>query len=190
MRSQKPYQVLPDEFVNRLQRQSHIDAFDLCRIAAWKSAQSVALITTNDRSAIEEVTAAAKAALHRWLEPAHNVIENTTEWTAYCDDVRTAVGSAKRKTGLLALEGVGYPMASAILRIWNPKSFPVIDRHAQQAVWHYHPEVLPPGTQINNGDRYTAYARTLAASTHFGDSRVVHERDKIAMEFGRAMGRT
>lgn len=38
--ARKLYQVLSDEFVGRLQRQPHIGAFDLFRIAAWKSAQS------------------------------------------------------------------------------------------------------------------------------------------------------
>jgi len=187
MRLPKPYQVLSDEFVHRLQSLPHIDAFDLCQIGAWKSAQSVSLITTNDRSRIEEVTSLAKVALHRWLNPAHNVITDSTDWDVYCDDVRAAVGSKKSKTGLLALEGIGYPMASAILRIWNPKAFPVTDRHAERAIWHYHQEALPHGTRINNGATYTTYTQTLATSKYFGSSKVVHERDKIAMDLGRRL---
>jgi len=136
------------------------------------------------------MTSVAKAALHRWLKPAHNVISDSTDWAVYCDDVRIAVGSKKSKTGLLALEGIGYPMASAILRIWNPKAFPVTDRHAERAIWHYHEDALPPGTRFNNGATYTTYARTLATSTHFGDSSVIHERDKIAMELGRSLSKT
>lgn len=190
MRAPRPYHLFQEEFVQRLQRQPYIDAFDLCRIAAWKSAQSVALITTNDRSKIEEVTSVAKIALRRWLKPAHNVIDDSTDWDVYCDDVRTAVGSKKSKSGLLALEGIGYPMASAILRVWNPKAFPVTDRHAERAIWHYHQDDLPRGTRINNGATYTTYARTLAESTHFGNSNVIHERDKKAMELGRSLDKT
>ncbi len=38
-------------------------------------------------------------------------------------------------SGLLALQGVGYPMASAILDILDPDVWPVIDKWAVQTVF-------------------------------------------------------
>lgn len=191
MAARKAYQDLSDEFVARVQQQTFIGAFDLCKIAAWKSAQSVALITVNEPQVIEEVTASTKAALAQWLDPPTNVIEEEPDWDQLTHDIQQAVGSSKRGTGLLGLHGVAYPLASAILRVWNPHVFPVIDKHAVRAVRAAFPGALPKGgSAMNTGAGYVLYIKALARSGQtFGGHSSIHQRDIEAMTAGRPLSK-
>lgn len=186
----KPYQTLTADLIERGQTSDFIEPFDLCKIAAWKSAISVAWITTNSPEMIQEVTRAAKQSLKEWLSGVngsqHNVITDDTDWAKYEFDVRQALGSVTSNSGLLSLRGVRYPLASAILRVWNPAAFPVVDQHAARAVrqHHFNPE-YETDRRLHTASGYTAYARALATSTYFGESTMVHERDKRAMTIGR-----
>lgn len=186
----KNYQLLSDAFVARVNANGErgIDPFDLCKIAAWKSARAVASITANSPERIQRVTSESWCALLDWLDRDLVSLARTSpiDWENYEEAVLTAVGSKKAGTGLMQLEGVQYPMASAILRVWNRKAFPVIDRHAVRAVRHL------TGTTFNQntGAGYTAYVRALVETSVFkptGGVDDVHERDLVAMNKGLLM---
>jgi len=186
----KNNQILSDAFVARVNANGErgIDPFYLCKIAAWKSARAVASITANSPERIQRVTSESRRAFRDWLDRDLVSLARTSaiDWENYETAVKTAVGSEKASTGLMQLDGVQYPMASAILRVWNRKAFPVIDRHAIRAVRHLTGTTFNP----NTGAGYTSYVRTLVETSVFkptGEVDDVHERDQIAMEKGQVM---
>jgi len=180
----KAYQTLGDDFVQHIQANSArgIDPFDLCKIVAWKYAQAVAEITVNSPDLIRTVTADAWHAVQDWLDQDVVLLTqaNSMDWEGYQDAVMTAVGSQGAGTGLMRLNGIRYPVASAILRVWNRKAFPVIDRHAVNAVSPYSDAPI----NIQRGAGYVQFVRTLATTDHFGPGDI-HDRDKQAMDEGK-----
>lgn len=186
----KNYQLLSDAFVARVNANGErgIDPFDLCKIAAWKSARVVASRTANSPERIQRATSESRRALRDWLDCDLVSLAPTSaiDWENYETAVLTAVGSKKAGTGLMQLEGVQYPMASAILRVWNRKAFPVIDRHAVRAVQLLTDTTFNPNTGVG----YTSYVRALVETSVFkptGGVDDVHERDQIAMNKGLLM---
>ena len=49
-------------------------------------------------------------------------------WDDWRETARRAIGVAATRKGLLGLEGVDYPVATAILDILDPDVWPVIDQ--------------------------------------------------------------
>lgn len=188
----KAYQTLSDEFVAQVNAAGDdgLDPFNLCKIAAWKSAISVAAVTVNPPDVIRHVTAESRRALRDWLDRDLVSLARTSgvDWDRYEIAVRTAMGSKRKRTGLMQLEGIRYPAASAILRVWNRKAFPVIDRHAVRAVRTLCGINFDP----NTGAGYTAYAQALAETARFRprtEPDDIHARDQEAMNRGRDLPR-
>ena len=86
----------------------HLAARELLEIGRWKSARTLPLLRTNPEAEVRAVSTLAFAP--------------TTP-----DHLRHHV--------LTALSGVGAPMASAILTVWNPDRFTVTDYRARGALW-------------------------------------------------------
>lgn len=196
MTKRPEYQILKSEFVARIQQQQGVDAFDLCKIIAWKSARAVANITVNNPDQIVEVTSRAHAELSAWLN--HNVITDThTDWGQLQTDISRALGTTGGSAGLLSLHGIGYPTASAILRVWNPRTFPVVDQHAAR----YLREAAPDDRyrDLYSPTGYSAFIQRLCQQRGpnpdrvnnllgpLGESDVVHDLDKEAMWRGQEM---
>jgi hypothetical protein len=110
-----------------------ITALQLFRIGAWKSAKGLALMSLNSEEHIKAVSEGAVAALKSFRDV--DVLSDDVDWEAWREDVRKIVGSKKNGTGLLALHGVGYPMATAVLAVLAPAAFPVIDRWTVGAIF-------------------------------------------------------
>ena len=111
-------------------------------------------------------------------------LDDDVAWVAWHDAARNAIGDAKAGTGLLGLEGVGYPMATAILCALDPLVWPVMDRWAVQSVF--------AGTKPDwkHAAAYAAYARRLATygASKWGDHSSIHDLDLKAMEASMAGG--
>jgi hypothetical protein len=93
--------------------------------------------------------------------------------------------------GLLALHGVGYPMASAILDILDPEVWPVIDRWAVQTVFGKQPTGNPWRTgQWDFAAAYGVYAQHLATigAACWGSGHSIHELDEKAMKLSKSGG--
>lgn len=83
-------------------------------------------------------------------------------------------------SGLLALQGVGYPMASAILDILDPDVWPVIDKWAVQTV--FGKDAKPKDWK--HASAYVAYTRHLATkgAECWGSGLSIHQLDQRAQK--------
>jgi hypothetical protein len=92
----------------------------------------------------------------------------------------SVIGTKRGETGLLALAGVGYPMATAILDILDPEVWPVMDRWATHTVF---------GRRLRRygAAEYAAYTRHLATVGHacWPDKPSIHSLDEVAMDTSR-----
>jgi hypothetical protein len=173
------YHPEPTEIRDAAWKRGYLTPLELFRIQAWKSGQGLGSLTTNKTGLIEEVSQRAMAALLPWKDRDAFSLQGSADWDAWQADVATAVG-VKRSSGLLSLDGMGYPRASAVLAILNPAAWPVIDRFAVQAVF---------STNAFKWDRaaaYRAYAEHLATVGHRSWPRevTIHDVDMRAMDTG------
>lgn len=152
MRARPSYQHEPFHLREAIWSRGYMTALQMLRIAAWKSARGLALLTLNDEDLIRLRTADAFDAIRPWR--AADVLNAPVDWDAWREMVAHAVGSKQGQTGLLALEGVGYPMASAFLALLAPAAFPVIDRWAVHGV--YGPTIGNYQTSLVHGLRPSA----------------------------------
>jgi hypothetical protein len=124
-----------------------------------ENAQSVAAITVNRPGEIETWTGAAISASRPWRGMSAVTLTADADWTSWQEASNAAIGwTGSREeppSGLLALKGVGYPMASAILDILDPQVWPVIDKWAAKIAFGIIPSRY-------SAARYAAYARHLA----------------------------
>jgi hypothetical protein len=131
-RAKPAYQREPEELRDEIWAAGQITPLQLFRIVAWKSAKGLAPVSLNSEEDIKRWTSNALEATSRWR--ATNVLTDTIDWDEWEYAAGTAIGASKQavgdanKSGLLALDGVGYPVASAILGLLLPKAFPVIDK--------------------------------------------------------------
>ncbi|MCE9621857.1 MAG: hypothetical protein K8R99_05875 [Actinomycetia bacterium] len=177
MSKRKPYQERPQSR-DAVWAQGYITPWQLLRIAAWKSAKGVALLSLNDEDTIVDQTRLLMAAIAPYRN--HNVISDLTDWNRWEADVRRAVGDQTVKSGLLGLQGVGYPMATAILATVAPASFPIMDRWAIGGVFG---QQMARRTSWHKAAAYRMFTETLATTTSrelIGIS-TVHERDQFVM---------
>ena len=186
--SRKTFQFdLPVSDVDGMWERGRISGFELVRIGAWKSAKSVALLTVNSESFIESCTANAMAVIRPFREV--DVIRDKTDWDVWQNCVATAIGRKKQpRSGLLRLEGVGYPVATAILSILAPSAFPVLDKWAISAVFGVPVQEASRG-KWHRAAMYTEYCRRLATEERpeFDPRMNIHGRDVEMMKLGMAM---
>lgn len=172
------YQEPPDDLREVLWEQGHIRPWQLLRIVAWKPVQGLAWLSLNSPDAIIDQTEHALATLRPYKD--RDVVVDPPDWDAWQSDVGIAIGSSK-KSGLLALEGVGYPVATAVLAVLAPCAFPVIDRYVVEAV--FGPDAVGKKRQWQTKAAYRAYAEFLATSCNpeLVGLVDVHERDQRVM---------
>lgn len=152
------------------------------RVAAWKSARGLPSLTLNTEDAIATRTAAAISAIAPWRDS--NVLKGEVDWCAWRNAAATAIGSKADRTGLLGLEGFGYPMASAFLSFLIPAAFPVIDRWTVEAVYG---AAIVRKTGIWHRSRvYVHFAQELVErQDSFANAQNIHRVDQAVMN--RAM---
>lgn len=167
----------PDEMRESIWDQGWITPWQLFRIVAWKSAKGLAWLSLNDERQIIAATAAAVQTLAPWREV--DVTGSGIDWRSWEAAARTAIGSKNARTGLLALDGVGYPVATAVLAFLAPAAFPVMDRWAVQGVFG---KTVAKGTAWHRGAAYRAYAEELATCPALAGFGNVHQRDQHVMQ--------
>jgi hypothetical protein len=173
------YQDRPCWITDKAWIRGCIDPFELTRIAAWKNAKSVAAITVNSPGEIEAWTEAAISAIRPWRDRRAIALTADADWASWQEAANAAIGWIGSRggppSGLLALKGVGYPMASAILDILDPDVWPVVDKWSAKTVFG----VIP---SRYNAARYAAYARHLAVegTRCWGVGLSIHELDMRA----------
>jgi len=97
---------------------------ELFRVAAWKTGQGLGSLTTNAEAEIQDRTRAAINAIAPWRGRRVGVLTSEAMWTDWRETARRAIGAKASKSGLLGLDGIGYPMATAILDVLDPGSGP------------------------------------------------------------------
>lgn len=173
------YQERPAWITERAWSRGYIEAFELTRIAAWKSARAVAAITVNEPAEIEARTREAMSVIRAWRCRRATEIATDAGWSDWQQAANTAIGwvggPGVEPSGLLALKGVLYPMATAILDILDPDVWPVIDKWAARTAFGRVPYRY-------SAARYAAYARHLATEgqRHWGPGLSIHELDERA----------
>ena len=170
------YQEAPIELREQVWAAGSFTPLQLFRVAAWKSARGLASLTLNTEQDITDRTSGALDAIRSWKGV--DVLRQEVDWDDYRQSVATAMG-VKGETGLLALSGFGYPMASAFLAILAPEAFPVIDKWTVKAVYG---RDLTIGLQ--KAAVYTHFARRLieVAPSFDRELSTVHAVDKAVME--------
>lgn len=187
------YQDEPSAIAEAAWKRGYLTPLELLRVGAWKEARIPAAISVNPNGRIEEVTGNTirtldEAGAREWkpLGEASDLF-----WDEYAAILRQVVGSSYDHSGLYGLDGVRYPVASAILYILVPSVFPVIDRHAVRAIFGSPSEgAAVPSTQTwwYRHVVYVAYARHLATIVHARLPRLsFHGLDVRAQDAGRAV---
>lgn len=170
------YQNRPSWIAEEAWSRGYIEPFELARIAAWKSARSVAAITVNRPDEIEVWTRAAISAIRPWRDRKAVAFATDADWAGWRKTANLAIGwigsQGAPSSGLLSLRGVGYPVATAILNILDPNVWPVMDKWAAKTVFG----IIP--TRYSAA-RYVAYARHLATegARCWGAGLSIHELD-------------
>jgi hypothetical protein len=179
VRKRPEYQKRPVEITEEAWDRGYITAFELARIAAWKSARSVAGVTINSPEKIESCTRVIMAVIGPWRGEKATALGTDAEWDDWRQTANRAIGWVGRRTatasGLLSLKGVEYPMATAILDILDPDMWPVLDKWAAMTVFGVSPSRYCAA-------RYTAYARHLATEgpRHWNADLSIHGLDEMA----------
>lgn len=174
--------------------QPHLTPLELFRIGAWKSAKGLASMSLNEPGAIEACTARTMERIATVSKNGHNwratdirgrsASQYPGLWEDWLDLSWDVVGSLRPPNGLLSLDGVGYPMATAILCILLPSVFPVVDRWAVQTIFGLNNNGNARSASTwQKGVVYQRYTNQIAVrwSKHF-PSRSLHELDQVAME--------
>lgn len=180
-RATPKYQLEPTDLRDEIWSQGHIKPWQLLRVCAWKSAKGLAPLSLNSETEIIERTRAACDAV-LWARDL-DVMVDDVPWDRWEESVKLAVGSERAGSGLLGLDGVGYPVATAILCILNPKAFPVLDRWAIVGLFGSgggRPQSYYRGT------KYREYTQRLLEGRQTSDATTVHGLDLEAMRRGMA----
>jgi hypothetical protein len=181
----KTYQVRPSSIAASAWNRGYLKPLELLRIAAWKTGQGLGYLTLNTERDITSRTGAAMAGIQHWKGRWVVGLTDDALWDDWRETARIAIGVAATRKGLLGLEGVGYPMATAILDILDPDVWPVFDRWAVQTVFGTQPDGTPwPTRQWQCAAAYEEYARHLATegAKHWGSHYSIHQLDVKAMK--------
>lgn len=175
----KSYQEEPGEDIRKsIWASGQWSALQMFRVAAWKSARGLAPLALNSEDAIASRSAAAISAIAPWREK--DVLRAETDWEAWLKSAATAIGSKPDRTGLLGLEGFGYPMASAFLSFLLPAVFPVVDRWTIKAV--YGADVARRAGVWHRSRVYASFAQELAnRQNRFAVVHNIHRLDQAVM---------
>ncbi len=165
-------------------------ALEAIRVGAWKQAMVPASMSVNDEGKIEKVTRGVLAAIKPALAWSPLGVDNDSFWTQYRTLVANTIGAKNIRSGLYALDGIEYPVASAILCILDPERWPVIDRHAVRSVFGCRADKRDhPTSTWYCATVYSSYARHLATIGHAcWPGLSIHELDVKAMELGKNGG--
>jgi hypothetical protein len=128
----KKYQKRPDDVTGRARSRGYLTPLDLFKVAAWKTGQGLGYLTLNTEDEITSRTRAAIDCIRPWHGRKITAEADDATWDDWRETARHAIGAAADQSGLRGLQGVGYPMATAILDILDPCVWPVIDRWASQ----------------------------------------------------------
>jgi hypothetical protein len=179
-RSKPLYQREPEELRDQIWTAREITPLQLFRVVAWKSAKGLASVTLNSEADIERWSSNALDATSHWRTT--NVLTDDVDWDLWERSAGNAIGVSKRavgqgkETGLLALDGIGYPVASAILSFLLPNVFPVIDKWTVLAIY---------GPAAKNWERKAVYRnfaeRLVEISDHFPGCGSIHQVDQALM---------
>jgi hypothetical protein len=178
------YQREPKELARVALERGNLTGLEVLRIAAWKSARGLAALTLNTEAEFEAVTGSAIQTIAQLS--GRSALESAAD-NEYWDEWREVAGNAAgewRKTGLMKLRGIDYPMASAILAIIDPEVWPVLDRWACLTV--FGPTAIS-GRQLRRPFRtktaYAAYARHLVlhGKEAWPHAETIHDLDQLAM---------
>lgn len=141
MAMQPKFQDEPEELVAEIFSLGYITPWNLFKIVSWKSARGLAWLSLNTEEEIRFVTEELVDGLRQLPETA-NVLskpmneEDWNEWQRLAGELVGAVGKKNvQPSGLLRLQGVGYPVATAILGLLKPNVFPVMDRWAVETIF-------------------------------------------------------
>ena len=187
----KDYQSYPDGIAESAWNRGYLKPLELLRLAAWKTGQGLGHLTVNSEHEIESRTKAAIDSIRPWK--GRRVVGLTDQglWDDWRETARRAIGVADTQEGLLGLDGVGYPVATAILDILDPNVWPVIDKWATQTVFEPQPDGPRwPTRRWQCAVAYEAYARHLATegAKHWGSGSSIHQLDVEAMKASRPGG--
>lgn len=100
MRKRPEYQRCPVEIAERAWDRGYIEAFELTRIAAWKSAQGVAGITVNEPQEVEACIRAAMTAIEPWRAKKATALRTDTEWADWRQSANEAIGWVDPRMGI------------------------------------------------------------------------------------------
>jgi hypothetical protein len=142
-RKRPAYQIEPTHLVEGIMQRGHIMPWELLRIVSWKSAKGVAWLSLNSEAIIKEVTSETIEVLNSWPGPQNVLLSDmgSHHWDIWQETAAEAIGSDTRHSsdgvakGLLRLDGVGYPVATAILGVLKPEVFPVMDKWAVETIF-------------------------------------------------------
>ena len=119
---------MPIALIRRLRSARSVSNSELFRLAAWKTGQGLGSLTVNTEEEIQDRTRAALDAIRPWRDQSVSGLTSEAMWANWRGTARQAIGDAAVNSGLLGLDGVGYPMATAILAILEPTVWPGLDR--------------------------------------------------------------
>lgn len=176
----KKYQQRPGYIADAAWRRGYLTPLELFRVAAWKTGQGLGNLTLNTEDEIKRATRTAIDGIRPWKGEQVLGLDDDARWDAWRRIANSVIGVKKDRIGLLALEGVGYPMATAILDILDREVWPVMDRWATLTVF---------GQQLRwyGAAAYTVYTRHLATVGHacWPDKPSIHSLDEVAMDTSR-----
>jgi hypothetical protein len=132
----------------QIQRQGYYTLDQFAEVGEWKSSRTRSLLRSNDPAVVREITGMALAA---------------TELVGF--------------RVLTVLRGVQAPIASALLAVWRPKRYTIIDFRAVRSLRYF--GALPPGRRL------PAYLDYLAVCRRTGTDLSVELRplDKALWKF-------
>jgi hypothetical protein len=171
MRRRPRYQVEPTYLADRIWDAKVVTPLQLHRIVAWKSARGLAWVTLNTEDEIRLRSSECLTAIEglRGLD----VRQPGTDWQRWEDTVSDAVGANDPPRGL---QGIGFPVASAVLALLSPSTFPVIDRWAMTGIYGR------PSNNFQTARFYRHYTEQLVGiGHHYPDCATVHELDQAVM---------
>jgi hypothetical protein len=158
---------------------------EVFRVAAWKSVKGMGPLTQNTEEQIESVTGEAMECLLDLRGKSAINDDGNAYWTLWHETAARSIGSKHSpKSGLLRLDGVGYPMATAILAILDPEVWPVIDRWSVDTVFGFRADGRSQTPRLwQRAVAYTAFSCHLGSSgpRFWPSAKTIHDLDQAAM---------
>lgn len=181
-RAKPRYQYVSEELRAEILDAQHASAWKFLKIASWKSARNLALISLNSESAIETAmdNLLGLAIEYRDVDVVRDF--RKTNWDKWQRDAYWMFN----ETGFSKLDGVGYVVFTGVLGYLLPAAFPVMDRLTIGGVFGW--EVAGRKNLWYRTPVYRTYAEHLAGLQTFGWSNLnVHERDIKVMDAMRPL---